>query len=118
MDQYQKAVEALGAFMQGMIWPRTTGSLQPERDAARIAYVKNFKEVQRLKTQLDQYTDLDEQQQAAIETICPGKPCRSSEALIGNGKTTTENTTKEGEDAPDDIQQLGFRICAFCLGCD
>ena len=35
-------------------------------DTSRIAFVKNFKEVQRLKTQLDQYTDLNEEQQRDI----------------------------------------------------
>ena len=38
-------------------------------DTSRIAFVKNFKEVQRLKTQLDQYTDLNEEQQTQIEEI-------------------------------------------------
>jgi type I restriction enzyme R subunit len=36
-------------------------------DAARVEFIKNFKEVQRLKTQLDQYTDLNEEQKAKIE---------------------------------------------------
>jgi type I restriction enzyme R subunit len=40
-------------------------------DAAKIAFIKNFKEIQRLKTQLDQYTDIDKRQQAEIEAILP-----------------------------------------------
>ena len=46
-------------------------------DTSRIAFVKNFKEVQRLKTQLDQYTDLNEEQQTQIEEILPENTFRS-----------------------------------------
>jgi type I restriction enzyme R subunit len=40
-------------------------------DDARAAFVGRFKEVQRLHTQLDQYTDLTEEQAATIRNICP-----------------------------------------------
>src|SRR5690606_27080733 len=63
IDQYQQAVEALGDFMQEhnlVNEPQEVYNLRG--DAANIAVVQNFKEVQRLKTQLDQYTHLDEQQ--------------------------------------------------------
>jgi type I restriction enzyme, R subunit len=46
-------------------------------DAARAAFINHFKEVQRLKTQLDQYTDLTREDAAAIEQILP------KENLIG-----------------------------------
>jgi type I restriction enzyme R subunit len=38
-------------------------------DDARIAFIKQFKEVQRLATQLDQYTDLTDTQKQEIEQI-------------------------------------------------
>ncbi|MEM7659529.1 MAG: type I restriction endonuclease subunit R, partial [Bacteroidota bacterium] len=70
MDKYQEAVEKLGVFMQEHNVANEPQAVYNLRgDAARIAFVKNFKEVQRLKTQLDQYTDLDEAQQAQIEKI-------------------------------------------------
>ena len=40
-------------------------------DAARGQFVTLFKEVQRLKTQLDQYTDLNEEQKMQIDQIVP-----------------------------------------------
>mgnify|MGYP004715645535 FL=1 len=40
-------------------------------DAARAAFIEHFKEVQRLKTQLDQYTDLTPENAATIEQILP-----------------------------------------------
>ena len=40
-------------------------------DDARAAFIKHFKEVQKLQTQLDQYTDLTPEQEQAIQTILP-----------------------------------------------
>lgn len=115
INKYQEAVEKLGAFMQEhnlVNEPQEVYNLKG--DAARIAFVKNFKEVQRLKTQLDQYTDLDETQQEQIEKILPKETLlefRSS--YLETAKQLREIQQKEGEDAPDDIQQLDFEFVLF-----
>lgn len=115
IDQYQKAVEALGDFMKEhnlVNEPQEVYNLRG--DAAKIAFVKNFKEVQRLKTQLDQYTDLDEQQKETIEAILPKdnlQEFRSS--YLETAKQLREIQQKEGEDAPEDIQQLDFEFVLF-----
>ncbi len=115
IDQYEKAVEALGDFMQEhnlVSEPQEVYNLRG--DAAKIAFVKNFKEVQRLKTQLDQYTDLDEEQQETIEAILPRdylQEFRSS--YIETAKKLREIQQKEGDDAPENIQQLDFEFVLF-----
>lgn len=115
IDKYQEAVEKLGVFMQEHNLtnePQEVYNLKG--DAARVAFVKNFKEVQRLKTQLDQYTDLDEQQQEQIEKILPKETLlefRSS--YLETAKQLRKIQQKEGEDAPDDIQQLDFEFVLF-----
>ena len=115
IDQYQKAVEALGDFMKEhnlVNEPQEVYNLRG--DAAKIAFVKNFKEVQRLKTQLDQYTDLDAEQQETIEAILPKdnlQEFRSS--YLETAKQLREIQQKEGEDAPEDIQQLDFEFVLF-----
>lgn len=40
-------------------------------DEARAHFVNAFKEVQRCKTQLDQYTDLSEEERTTIEEVLP-----------------------------------------------
>ena len=40
-------------------------------DDARVQFIKRFKEVQRLQTQLEQYTDLTEGQREQIEQALP-----------------------------------------------
>ena len=115
IDQYQKAVEALGDFMKEhnlINEPQEVYNLRG--DAAKIAFVKNFKEVQRLKTQLDQYTDLDAEQQETIEAILPKdnlQEFRSS--YLETAKQLREIQQKEGDDAPEDIQQLDFEFVLF-----
>lgn len=115
IDKYQEAVEKLGAFMQEhnlVNDPKEVYNLRG--DAARIAFVKNFKEVQRLKTQLDQYTDLDETQQEQIEKILPKETLQEfRSSYLETAKQLREIQQKEGEDAPDDIQQLDFEFVLF-----
>jgi len=115
MDKYQKAVEALGVFMQEhnlVNEPQEVYNLKG--DAARIAFVKNFKEVQRLKTQLDQYTDITEEQKAKIEAILPTETLQEfRSSYIETAKQLREIQQKGGEDTPSEIQQLDFEFVLF-----
>ena len=115
IDKYKEAVEKLGNFMKEhnlLSAPDEVYNLKG--DAARIAFVKNFKEVQRFKTQLDQYTDITEEQQAKIEEILPYdrlQEFRSS--YIETAKQFREIQQKEGENAPTAIQELDFEFVLF-----
>jgi type I restriction enzyme R subunit len=115
IDQYKKAVEALGVFMQEhdlVNEPQEVYNLRG--DAAKITFIKNFKEVQRLKTQLDQYTDLDEEEQDKIESILPKEKLQEfRSSYIETAKQLREIQQKEGEDAPEEIQQLDFEFVLF-----
>lgn len=115
IDKYKKAVEALGVFMQEhnlVNEPQEVYNLKG--DAARIAFVKNFKEVQRLKTQLDQYTDLDETQQAKIEAILPKeKLLEFRSSYIETAKQLRTIQQKEGDTAAPEVQQLDFEFVLF-----
>ena len=115
IDKYKEAVEKLGIFMQEhnlVNEPQEVYNLKG--DAARIAFVKNFKEIQRLKTQLDQYTDIDETQQAQIEAILPTEMLQEfRSSYIETAKQLREIQQKEGDQAPLDIQQLDFEFVLF-----
>jgi type I restriction enzyme R subunit len=72
IEKLQGAVQKLSAFMksQGLeCAPEAVPNLKG--DEARSAFINHFKEVQRLKTQLDQYTDLSEENAVSIERILP-----------------------------------------------
>ncbi|MEQ1733904.1 MAG: type I restriction endonuclease subunit R [Bacteroidia bacterium] len=115
IDKYQKAVEAIGVFMhQHNLVSEPQEVYNLKGDGARIAFVKNFKEVQRLKTQLDQYTDLDPQQQAKIEAILPKEALQAfRSSYIETAKQLREIQQKEGDEAPLAIQQLDFEFVLF-----
>jgi len=115
IEKYKEAVEALGVFMEQndlVCEPQEVYNLRG--DAARIAFVKNFKEVQRLKTQLDQYTDLNEKQQNQIEEILPDETLRSfRSSYIETAKKFREIQQNEGNQAPVEVQQLDFEFVLF-----
>lgn len=86
-------------------------------DAARIEFIRRFKEVQRLKTQLDQYTDIDEAQKQQINDILPEDELRS---LRGSYLETAQRlkaqqgkTGKDADVAQDAIDQLDFEFVLF-----
>jgi len=115
MDKFKEAVDKLSAFMRQhnlMSEPQEVYNLRG--DAARVAFVENFKEVQRLKTQLDQYTDLDYLQKAKIDAILPESTLQDfRSSYIETAKQLREIQQKEGDQAPPEIQQLDFEFVLF-----
>jgi len=113
--RFQEAVEKLGAFMQEnnlVNDPQEVYNLKG--DAARISFVKNFKDVQRLKTQLDQYTDLDVEQKAKIDAILPKETLQEfRSSYIETAKQLRGIQRKEGDNAPLEIQELDFEFVLF-----
>jgi type I restriction enzyme R subunit len=77
IKKLETAVQKLDDFMQSQgltCTPSEVANLKG--DAARAAFISHFKEVQRLKTQLDQYTDLTEENKATIEQVLPEENLR------------------------------------------
>lgn len=115
IEKYKEAVDKLGIFMEELDLLREPHEVYNIKgDVAKIAFIQNFKEVQRIKTQLDQYTDLDEEQKSAIEAILSNDTLlefRSS--YIETAKEFREIQQKEGDNAPEEIQQLDFEFVLF-----
>ena len=77
IQKLETAVQKLDGFMksQGLdCTPSAVANLKG--DEARAAFITHFKEVQRLKTQLDQYTDLTGENKATIEQVLPEENLR------------------------------------------
>jgi len=77
IEKLETAVQKLDSFMksQGLdCTPSDVANLKG--DAAKAAFITHFKEVQRLKTQLDQYTDLTEENKATIDAVLPEENLR------------------------------------------
>lgn len=115
IEKYQKAVEALGIFMNSQNLVNEPQEVYKiNGDTARINFIKSFKEVQKLRTQLDQYTDLDAQQKEVIENILPEDKLRSfRSSYLETAKQLKEIQEKDGENTPPEIQQLDFEFVLF-----
>ncbi|MBC2595846.1 type I restriction endonuclease subunit R [Ruficoccus amylovorans] len=116
IDKLQSAVKNLGDFMQSQgltCAPQDVPNLRG--DEARSEFINRFKEVQRLKTQLDQYTDLTDENKAVIEGILPRDDLQAFRGVYletaqrlkeQRGKSTTE-------DIPPAVQELDFEFVLF-----
>jgi len=119
IGKLQTAVQELADFMQtqGLACaPEAVPNLKG--DDARAAFVKKFKEVQRLKTQLDQYTDLTPGDAAAIEHILPSEVqqgFRGAYIETAQRLKALQDKTGKGEDGEttDEVDQLDFEFVLF-----
>jgi type I restriction enzyme R subunit len=118
IDRFHKAVADLGEFMQSQgveAKPAQVNNLKG--DDARAQFIKRFKEVQRLRTQLDQYTDLTDEQREQIEQALPKDDLR---AFRGVYLETAQRLKEQqgtpggdGEPANPEVDQLDFEFVLF-----
>ncbi|MBS0602632.1 type I restriction endonuclease subunit R [Plasticicumulans sp.] len=115
IGQLKEARQALQRFMQSQGLsdkPEDVASLKG--DEARAAFVEAFKKVQKLQTQLDQYTDLTSEQEAAIQSILPRDELI---ALRGQYLETAQRLraqrAKPGGGKNDAVDQLDFEFVLF-----
>ena len=118
IEKLQEAKAALDAFMKSQQLegkPEDVANLKGT--AAKVAFVKHFKEVQKLQTQLDQYTDLTPEQAQQIETILPKDDLRSFRGqYLQKAEELRADQKKVGDpDSPEkrQIDQLDFEFVLF-----
>ncbi|PWC81518.1 DEAD/DEAH box helicase [Azospirillum sp. TSH100] len=118
IDDFKRAVADLGAFMasQGLeAKPDQVSNLRG--DDARAQFIKRFKEVQRLQTQLDQYTDLTDEQRTQIEQALPKNDLRAFRGVyLETAQRLKEQQGKPGENgepANPEVDQLDFEFVLF-----
>ncbi len=115
IQKLETAVQNLETFMksQGLdCAPEAVPNLKG--DAARAAFIEHFKEVQRLKTQLDQYTDLTDANRKTIEQVLPrdnllgfrGAYLETAQRLRAQQGKGTEKPSQEAD-------QLDFEFVLF-----
>lgn len=115
IEKYKEAVEQLNQFMEAKgldCSPSEVSNLKG--DEARAGFINAFKEIQRYKTQLDQYTDLEVEQAETIEALLPTDDLRSFKSVyIDTAKRLQAEQNKQGDKAPEDVQQLDFEFVLF-----
>lgn len=121
IEKLDAAVTKLADFLQSQglaCTPEAVHSLKG--DDARAAFIQNFKEVQRLKTQLDQYTDLTADNATAIEHILPAEQLQAfrgaylETAQRLKAQQAQHDKGNEGQGgATDAVDQLDFEFVLF-----
>jgi len=115
IEKLDGAVKRLDEFMksQGLgNKPEDVPNLKG--DAARSQFINLFKDVQRLKTQLDQYTDLNEEQKQTIEQVIPKEQLQGFKGVyIETAQRLKAQQDKGDKDTSPEVQQLDFELVLF-----
>jgi type I restriction enzyme R subunit len=113
--KFDEAVTRLDQFMtsQGLAnTPDQVGNLKG--DEARAGFINLFKDVQRLKTKLDQYTDLTEVDHANIAAVMPEDQLKAFRgAYLETAKRLKAQQSAGQQDDSGAVQQLDFEFVLF-----
>ncbi len=116
IDKLQAAMRKLEAFLQSQDLDCTPSAVANLKgDAAKTVFIERFKEVQRLKTQLDQYTDLSADNQAAIEQVLPEAALRGFKGQYLETARQLREPRPPADKKPGDdpANQLDFEFVLF-----
>ena len=94
-------------------WPANLRKWSTSRGIAKAEFINHFKEVQKLKTQLEQYTDLDAQSKQAIEQKLPIDTLRSFKAVYLDTALELRRKHGKGDDTDTAVGQLEFGLVLF-----
>ena len=115
IDKLKTAVRTLDDFMQSQgltCAPEEVANLKG--DAARSQFINLFKEVQRLNTQIDQYTDLSTEDKATIEEAMPKDQLQGFRGVYLDTAQRLKGQQDKGPDKiPEDVDQLDFEFVLF-----
>jgi len=116
IEEYKEAVTNLTQFMQSNgleCKPEEVHNLKG--DIARAEFINFFKEVQRFKIQLDQYTDLETEQNETIEKLLPKDNLRSFKSIyLDTAKRLKAQQDQNSTDILDEkVEQLDFEFVLF-----
>ncbi|KAF0097675.1 MAG: putative toxin-antitoxin system toxin component, partial [Hyphomonadaceae bacterium] len=115
IEKLDSAVKKLDNFMQSHgleCKPEEVPNLKG--DEARAQFINLFKEVQRLKTQLDQYTDLTDENKTKIEEVIAKEQLQGFKGVyLETAQRLKSQQEKSGEGANSEIEQLDFEFVLF-----
>jgi len=114
IQKLEAAVQKLDTFMksQGLDYaPEAVPNLKG--DEARAAFINHFKEVQRLKTQLDQYTDLTGEHKEAIAKVLPEENLRAFRGAYLETAQRLKAQQGKGDKDGTGAEQVDFEFVLF-----
>nr|WP_198345325.1 hypothetical protein [Neisseria weixii] len=115
IDKLQNAMTRLQNFMSSQsLACEPSEAYNLKGDTARASFINLFKDIQRYKTQLGQYTDLSEKQQQIIESILPNDTQRAFKGVYLDMAQQIKSQMA-GQKAPlaPELEQLDFEFVLF-----
>jgi len=115
IDKLKAARDQLDTFMQSQgLSGKPDDIANLKGDGARAAFVERFKQVQKLKTQLDQYTDLTDEQAQVIDSILPRDELNAFRgAYLETAQRLRAQQAKPGDTKNEIVDQLDFEFVLF-----
>jgi type I restriction enzyme, R subunit len=115
IDRLKEAKQALESFMQSQgLSGKPADVANLKGDDARAAFVEHFKKVQKLQTQLDQYTDLTAEQKQAIEVVLPKEELNAFRGVyLETAQRLRAQQGKPGDQKSERVDQLDFEFVLF-----
>lgn len=114
VEKLRSAMDGLTEFMnsQGLdCEPSQVTNLKG--DEARITFIKSFKEVQKLMTELDLYMDKTPELEAEIEQIIPQDNLRAFRAAYIETAIGLKDLSKKGEEPAEGVADVDFELVLF-----
>jgi len=115
IEKLKAATDSLVTFMKSQSLsgkPEDVANLKG--DDARAAFIKHFKEVQKLQTQLDQYTDLTAEQERTIQAILPQDELNAFRGIyLETAQQLKAKQNKPGDQQNKEVDQLDFEFVLF-----
>jgi len=115
IQKLASSMQKLGEFMKSQgVACQPAEVFNLKGDDARGQFINLFKEVQRLKTQLDQYTDLTEANKAVIEQVLPKEQLNAFRGVyLETAQRLKEQQKKADAQAGTPAQELDFEFVLF-----
>lgn len=115
IEQFKQAKDDLDAFLESQgLESRPEAVANLKGDDARAQFINRFKEVQRCQTQLDQYTDLTDEQKQEIEHTLPKDDLRRFRgAYLETAQRLREQREQPGGTDNPAVDQLDFEFVLF-----
>jgi len=120
VEKLKDAVAKLGAFLESHDLPPTPEAVTALKgDDARAVFIERFREVQRLKTQIDQYTDLQPELKAEVDSLLPRDELNAFRGVyLSTAQRLKEQQQRQHGDGDDTapnpvVDQLDFEFVLF-----
>ena len=114
IEKLETAMENLAQFMESQgLEARPEAVPNLKGDAARSRFIQLFKAVQRLKTQLDQYTDLTGEHRVEIEELLPQEQLQGFRGVYLETAHRLKERQAQGYGVSPEVAQLDFEFVLF-----